>query len=253
MNSAMPIPNKPDVSVLKRCLPDSGQRLAASVFGDSVLRGVIYDEKAGGYRMYRGRFTKETERYPLEIRNDSRFGFTVERGAELIRQKITPEHHPEVVFLEYGGNDCNFDWEAVAAAPDDEHLPVVPEEKFLQIYGEVIDYVLFCGAMPVVVIPAPIDAEKFLSWICRKGLSREAILHWLGGTETIYRWQEYYAAMCRRLASERGCATLDLRTPFLCRHDYGSLICADGMHPTEKGHKLIDETFDRFFEEMKKG
>ena len=43
---------------------------------------------------------------------------------------------------------------------------------------------------------------------------------------------------------------MDLRTPFLIRHDYDELLCADGMHPTEKGHSIIDETFAHFWERL---
>lgn len=244
------VPKNFDWKKIKESLLGQGKKFAAGIFGDSVLRGVFLDEAAGGYRMHRGRFEEAINRFHIDIQNNSRFGFTVERGAALIRETVTPEEHPEFVFLEYGSNDCNFDWEKVAAAPNEEHLPVTPEKKFLLIYGELIDYVTECGSVPVIVLPTPIDSEKFLTWICRKGLSRENILHWLGSAEMIYRWQEYYTGMCERLAWEKDCLMIDLRTPFLTRHDYDKLICADGMHPTEKGHRLIDETFCRFWEDL---
>ena len=247
-NKYIKLPKNFDFTKIKDSLTGTGRRFCAAVFGDSVLRGVIFDEKAGGYRMHRGRFSGVQERFHLDIKNNSRFGFTVERGSELIRETVTRENHPEFVFLEYGSNDCNFDWAKIAEEPDSEHDPVTPAEKFLKIYSELIDYVYECDSMPVVVLPTPIDSEKFLTWICRKGLSRENILHWLGSTEMIYRWQEYYSGLCERLAREKGCLLIDLRTPFLVRHDYDKLLCADGMHPTEKGHELIDATFSRFLE-----
>ena len=251
LNPYVKTPRNFDFSGLKDALLGKGRQFVAAVFGDSVLRGVIFDEKAGGYRMHRGRFADLVSRFHLDIQNNSRFGFTVERGASLIRETVTKENHPEMVFLEYGGNDCNFDWAKVAAEPDGSHDPIMPPDRFKETYAELIDYVFECGAMPVVVSPTPIDSEKFLSWVCRKGLSRENILHWLGGLEMIYRWQEYYAGICEKLAREKGCLSIDLRTPFLIRHDYNDLLCADGIHPTDKGHEIIDGAFCRFCESLR--
>lgn len=224
--------------------------LAAAVFGDSILRGVMFDEAAGSYRIYRDRFADSLNRFHAVLTNNSRFGFTVERGTSLIHDTVTAEAHPEFVFLEYGSNDCNYNWAEVDAAPDGEHFPVTAPDAFRKQYEELVDYVTACGSVPVVVLPPPIDSEKFLGWICRKGLSRERILHWLGSADAIYRWQEYYTGLCEKIARERGCPILDLRTPFLISRQYDGLLCADGMHPTERGHRLIDEAFCRFFERL---
>ena len=172
-NKYIKTPKNFDFSKIKDSLAGKGKSFAAFVFGDSVLRGVIFDEKAGGYRMHRGRFADAMARFHLDVQNNSRFGFTVDRGSELIRETVTKENHPEFVFLEYGSNDCNFDWEKVAEEPDSEHEPVMPAERFTKLYSELVDYVFDCGSMPVVVLPPPIDSEKFLSWVCRKGLSRK--------------------------------------------------------------------------------
>lgn len=243
-------PGKFDLATVRASLVGTGRRFAAAVFGDSVLRGVVLDDAVGGYRMHRGRFEDAVSRFHLDIQNNSRFGFTVLRGSAMLRETVTAENHPEFVFLEYGGNDCNFDWQKVADAPDADHEPIVPPEQFARVYAELIDYVASCGSVPVVVLPTPIDSEKFLSWICRRGLSRENILRWLGSADMIYRWQEYYAGICEKLAREKACPVIDLRTPFLIRHDYGELICADGIHPTDKGHELIDGVFCRFWESL---
>ena len=112
--------------------------------------------------------------------------------------------------------------------------------------NELLDYVISCGSVPVIILPPPIDSEKFLSWVCRNGLSRENIVSWLGEPSLIYRWQEHYSRICERIARQRGLAIIDLRTAFIISHEYSSLICADGIHPTEKGHKIIDNELYRF-------
>ena len=77
-NKYIKTPKNFDFSKIKDSLAGKGKSFAAFVFGDSVLRGVIFDEKAGGYRMHRGRFADAMARFHLDVQNNSRFGFTVD-------------------------------------------------------------------------------------------------------------------------------------------------------------------------------
>ena len=52
----------------------------------------------------------------------------------------------------------------------------------------------------------------------------------------------FVGVVVERVASESGCPLIDIRSPFLLSHDYRSLISDDGIHPSEKGHRLIRET-----------
>ena len=96
------------------------------------------------------------------------------------------------------------------------------------------------GKSPVVVTLPPIHSERYLSFICREGLSRERILRWLGDVEAISRWQEKYSEMARQIASEEGTGLIDLRSAFLeDRRPLEALLCADGIHPSREGQELI--------------
>ncbi len=225
---------------------DKKETTTLAAFGDSVMRGVMLDAASGRYITHKGRFDAVNENLNIKAENNARFGFTAERGLDQIKKSISKGSHPDIVLLEYGGNDCNFDWSIISENPKCEYDPAVTPEKFEKVYGQIIDYVLSCGSIPVIVLSPPIDAEKFLTYICRGGLSRENIVVWLGDASLIYRWQEHYSRICERIARVRDLPLLDLRTPFITRHDYPSLICEDGIHPTEKGHKLIDEELYMF-------
>ncbi|MGN1094805.1 MAG: SGNH/GDSL hydrolase family protein, partial [Eubacteriales bacterium] len=222
------------------------------VFGDSVMRGVTLDENTNRYVTHRGRFDSVMQRFHVSIENNARFGFTVERGFDQIKKTISKAHHPDIVLLEYGGNDCNFDWKAVSERPAEEHFPVLSPEKFESIYNEMLDYIISIGSLPVIILPPPIDSEKFLDWVCRPGLSKENIISWLGEVSLIYRWQEHYSRICERIAHERDLPMIDLRTQFVISHEYSSLICADGIHPTEKGHGIIDKELYKFADSFAK-
>ena len=238
---------KIDLAGLRDRLFKKGVRIEA--FGDSVMKGVMLDENKR-FRSYANRFDIIRRDFDIEVVNNARLGFTIKRGFTQIKKFVTKEDCPEFVLLEYGGNDCNFNWKEVSEHPDEEHLPVIPPERFAELYREVVNYLRDCGAAPIIILPPPIDADKFLTWICRNGLSRENILKWLGNTSMIYRWQEYYAQICENIARECGVYTLDLRTVFITRHDFDSLICEDGIHPTAKGHEIIDNRLHELLTEI---
>ena len=109
---------------------DKADKSNIIAFGDSVMKGVLLDENTGRYVTHKGRFDAIEERFHIAIENNARFGFTVERGFEQIKKTIREENHPDIVLLEYGGNDCNFDWKDVSEHPDKEHFPVISPEKF---------------------------------------------------------------------------------------------------------------------------
>ena len=41
------------------------------------------------------------------------------------------------------------------------------------------------------------------------------------------------------LAKSLSCPLIDVRRDFLLSHQFGSLLCDDGIHPTPAGHDLI--------------
>ena len=150
--------------------------------------------------------------------------------------------------LEYGGNDCNFNWKEVSEHPDKEHLPVIPPERFAELYREVVNYLRDCGATPIIILPPPIDADKFLTWICRDGLSRENILKWLGYVEKIYETHKSYSDAVAEIAQERIVPLVDVRSAFPSGNALGEYMCIDGVHPDKKGYQLIADSFASFFE-----
>ena len=97
------------------------------------------------------------------------------------------------------------------------------------------------GARVAMTSLPPLEQERYFSFITR-GLSAENILHWLGDTDHLYRWQEYYNSMVAQLSRAFGCRLVDLRAEFLKSRVFPTLIGADGIHPTQAGHDLIHRT-----------
>lgn len=210
-----------------------------SIFGDSILKGVTYNAERNKYILCSDReFAAEC---PFSVNNYSKMGATVKVGAEKFYKKLPVLAKGDAVLFEFGGNDCDFNWDEVSLNPERDFLPVTPENEFRTVYRELLSAAKSAGLRVLVSTLCPIDHKRYMSFIS-KGRSREAILRWLGDDGILYRWQEHYNNIVLSLASELSLETVDIRTPFLIDHGYSSLFSDDGIHPSEKGHKLIRKT-----------
>ena len=99
-------------------------------FGDSIVRGALWAD--GKFRLRPGRDFPELSGLGLTVRNNAMIGASIMKGAKTVERRLPALDDHTLVVMGFGGNDCNFDWQAVADAPDDPHLPVV----LLQSFGE---------------------------------------------------------------------------------------------------------------------
>ncbi len=217
------------------------------VYGDSIMKGILLDKENGRYYPMKQDDTRlMAENLDIVVNNRSKFGCTIEKGWQQLQKSMEKGLKCDIVLLEYGGNDCDYDWEKVAASPEAAHEPHIPLRRFETIYKEMLLALKQNGITPVVMSLPPIDGERYFNWITRNGLSRENILHFLGDVQMIYRYQEMYSLAATKLAFETGALYADVRSAFLDRRDYKrAFICEDGIHPNENGHRLISEELCR--------
>lgn len=224
------------------------------LFGDSVARGIILGDD-GSYMPIRESFASlSAQKLGITVVNKARFGCTITKGLGILHRFMSSERIPEtaregdkgVAILEFGGNDCDFLWDQVAAKPEADHIPLTPLDTFCRVYGQMIDSLRAKGFQIALMSLPPLIAERYLVWITRNGLSREAILRWLGGVEKIFTWHEGYDRAVREIAAEKRCPLLDVRKDFLALGDYGEYICADGIHPNRAGHRLMEASLERY-------
>ena len=217
-----------------------------TVYGDSILRGVRFQD--GRYLIDHSWENSLADEFGLQITNRSRFGNTIGKAMPRIEQdSAAPGTGERYALLELGGNDCDYDWAAITAAPEAEHECKTPPGTFLAAYRRAIRLLRESGRRVVLASLPPINSELYLRFLCRDGLSRENILRWLGDVERIYRWQESYSGMVEQLARTERVPLIDLRGAFL-RDDRRpeALLCADGIHPSMLGQGLIFETLSDF-------
>ncbi len=213
-----------------------------TIYGDSILKGILLEN--GRYTINREWEESYVKNYGSSVKNRSRFGCTIQKALSLIRRDSARRcEGEEYVLLELGGNDCDYCWPEIAAAPEQSHDCKTPPALFMRSYREAVGLVRDSGRTPILVTLPPIHSERYLSFICRDGLPRENILAWLGDVEAIQRWQAKYSDMVEQLAQEEDVRLIDLRGAFLQdKRGLEELLCIDGIHPSRSGQGLIYET-----------
>lgn len=211
------------------------------IWGDSVLKGIFYDEGRGRYAILRDNAGRIVERESgLPLLNHSQMGCTAPEGLTQLHEDRT-DIKDALVLIEYGGNDCDMDWAAIAQAPEREHFPKTPPAMFEQALRSLVTLVRERGGMPVLCTLPPLDPDRYFNWVSQ-GLSRENILKFFGGTTgRIYRWQEFYSTMALRLSAELRCLCLPLREYFLEKLCGENIHSLDGIHLNELGHRMMAE------------
>ena len=207
-----------------------------TILGDSIARGLMYDEATSKYTVCRETFMNALSERGYRLKNLARVGGTVENAEELYAKC---EKEPgSVLAIEVGGNDSALKWSEVAKDPQVFHDAVVP----LQEYGAKLRRLLADAkkraVKPLLVTPLPVVASRYIKWVS-KGLDYDAIMRYLGSSEWVYRWQERYALEALKAARDVGCPVFDLRSEFLLQRDFSDLMCEDGIHPNRDGYKLI--------------
>ena len=184
------------------------------IFGDSIIKGVTYSGQS--YHLCQDHDFDTIAAQGVTVENYARMGATIDAGLKQIDRRL-------------------------AADPDGEHLPHTPSERFIDGYCTAIRKARQAGARVAMTSLPPLEQSRYFSFIT-KGLSAENILRWLGDTDHLYRWQEYYNDMVTQLSRAFGCRLVDLRAEFLKSRVFPSLIGADGIHPTQAGHDLIHQS-----------
>lgn len=213
-----------------------------TVFGDSVLKGVIYEDDS--YKVCKSRFSNICEEIlGISIENKAKFGSTINVGKQIVSKNINliKETKSKYIVLEFGGNDCDFDWAAISQNPQGEHYSKSRINEFVEIYSELIKDIKKVGKIPVLLSLPPIEANKYFNHISKK-LNAENILKWMkGNKQFLTNWHERYNIEIFKLAIGNDIPIVDITSKFLEQKDYSSLLCDDGIHPNQGGHKIIAE------------
>ena len=216
-------------------------RIAA--LGDSITKGVVLNEQnrySAADQCFLDIISNELD---LRIDNYGKFGCTVGYGNSVIERHTEDIADSDYTFIEYGGNDCDFDWMKIAQDPHGEHKARTPLEEFTEELSSLVAKIRELGSVPVLISLPPILSDTYFSFFSRSMSDEQKnnIKEWLGGDiGIISRWHESYNRALFQVANQTRTQIIDITTPFdTFRGDLTSLNCADGIHPNARGHKLI--------------
>lgn len=215
--------------------------------GDSIIKGVLVQSE--GERSRYSLADKSiveccAEKLGGESLNLGKMGCTIEAGERILDRYLHKMSGAQYVLLEYGGNDSDYNWQEIAEAPEKEHFPRTRLEVFEQVYERVICKIKEMGAIPLVLSLPPMDAERYFAFFSQKweyGF-RANVMRWLGGsTNTIMSGHELYNLATMRIAQRTGVQWIDVTSGLLKGHNFRAYLCDDGIHPNERGQRMIAE------------
>ena len=210
-----------------------------ALWGDSIGRGVLYDEVTGRYRISPENLCVMLQKdFGRNVRNYARMAATAKDGLA----RMTPDRMEQggIAVLQFGGNECDLDWKAVSKDPAAHHQPRLQLAEFRSTLRTLVERAQLNHMTPVLITPPPVDSERYFKWISRN-LNAENILKFIGDIHHMYRWQERYANAVTSVAHDTGAKLIDLRDAFLAEYNIRKLLCSDGIHPNERGYQLFNE------------
>lgn len=210
------------------------------IFGDSIAKGIIFDEKSAKHSVCKQNFANIiSEKCTVMVKNFSVFGATINKGLQMFARNAKKLINGSIAFLEFGGNDCDFVWQEVASTPQAEHLPHTPPEEFQSRYEELIQLLKAKNIKPIILNLPPLDENRYFNYFS-KNLNRENLLKFLGGSaRRVYQWHESYNSLLNQIGINTGSSVIDIRQAFLTKLNPERFLCLDGIHPNEKGQRLI--------------
>ena len=214
------------------------------IWGDSLAKGVIWND-ARKRHAYSNPTAADiaAERLGIEIINRSKFGCTAPEGQQIMERDVKSGITCKTALIEFGGNDCNFNWAAVSDHPEEEHFSATPPDAYLESMRAMVRWLIQRNIQPVLMTLPPIDAERYFRFLVGTRLNPKHILRWLGDVQQIYRYQEMYSMLVEKVAREFSVQLIDLRQKCLEYHGFVKrMICEDGLHLTEAGQRFMGET-----------
>ncbi len=137
----------------------------AYIYGDSLLKATVPDEQ---FR-YHFHLPEVMERYSgrqTEVVNRSKMGATIRKGQALLEHDLQRGMQADYALIAYGGNDSDFDWDAVQDSPRESHLPRTTLADFKQILLQMLRQLKDKGVQPVLMtLPPGMGAARSASWI----------------------------------------------------------------------------------------
>jgi len=221
------------------------------IFGDSIMRGIIYDAKRDQHLPAPRALSFSHNFYShIKVKNSSTFGATIIKGSNSLQRAIKQGLSSDIVLVEFGGNDCNLRWKEVALHPDSDHNPRTPLPLFDSTLRSMISMIRMQGSIPLLMNLPPIDEKQYLDYLSKDITNIDSIMNYVKERDSMTSQHETYSRLIEMIAQETNTHFVDVRREFLMFDNYTSLLCEDGIHPTVEGYSIIEETLKDYLYKM---
>lgn len=217
------------------------------VFGDSMMRGVMPDEAGNYHASELIGFPEIANECDIEIMNYAMPTFTTDRVLGWAQSTMARIEKPDAVIIECGGNDCDYDWKVFTESEGNTLLHRRSLDDFSKDYDELISYFDEQG-IPVIAAMTPhIATSKYLSHLQDVSEDIQRYYKQLPSVKAMKMAYKDYEDKMFEIANRHNCEIIVLQDKFKKLPDAEDYFSSDGMHPNEKGYRLIGECFLEFF------
>ena len=223
-----------------------------TLIGDSISKG-LYLQKLKPVPLEQSALKIIENKYDIKINCQSCFGQTLQRACD---KKVFENYlstidtnQNNLLILWLGGNDADFNWKEVAAAPQENHQPKTPINEFEEYLNNTLKMLTNANVKVVLLSLPPIDSERYFEVIGQIADKEKVLQFFNNDISVIYRYQERYSRAIVQAAKNNNCSLIDIRNEFLLRRDLRSLLASDGIHPNQQGQQLIASFIKKKIEE----
>lgn len=238
-------------------------------WGDSILKGVVSGGDSKRFDITeKDSLSQACAALGIELANKSVFGSWMTKTRRAQDRSLRNGASAQIGIIESGTNDSDYDWSAVSANPDAEHLQRCPLDEFSRLMEEAVSVARQNKITPVIMIPTPLVPEWWLNNICI-GNDEAAIVKFIArkyGLEDgdqkaaagdcsqdlkraaamrLYQNQELFSLKAAAIARSLNVQIVDVRSEFLAHPNYKTLMCLDGVHPNQAGYDFMAEIWKR--------
>lgn len=224
-----------------------------TVFGDSILKGVITGEGIPLFDVVKDNSLALAQRQlGFELDNQSVFGNTINKAQRKLIQYLKKGETCDFCIIESGGNDCDYDWNFINDSELQSFEPRVPLTEFLRILDEMVIFCRENKITPILMSMPPLVWDNWYEHICKQR-NKNKILSFLNGNPNIlYQNHEKYNLHLVKYAFEKNVQLVDMRMHFLEHPDYRTIMCADGIHPSKEGYEYMSKLWIKKIPELRK-
>ena len=214
------------------------------VLGDSILKGAVTGTESGHLFdiIENSSLNLAQKALCFEMNNLSVFGNIISKAQKKLCKVLERGEKADLAIIEFGGNDCDYDWPFVSENPCSENIsPRTECEDFIRILGEITSLLRENKITPLLMSMPPLLPDCWFDHICN-GNNRENILKFLkGNPHKLYENHERYNLELCHFAVRNNVQLVDMRLAFLSSSNYRDLMCKDGIHPNEKGYEYMSK------------